>query len=238
MNDLAILATKLNLPLWELEVALKLPISNDIEVTTLSEAESMYRKTEQFGSNAKAVVKHHWRTLCEEALEQATTIEEIRRIHSIAPSDEVLRGKILLKHLHLADSIEEIWAIIGQSSNNIRVGFEADDKLKELTRRAFTSATTLSEARAAFRSAPRDRHMKIAALHCCLEFATTPAEAKRVCLDTNATCECRELALRHWLKLATTTEELLEVHVRCFDHVDIRNETLLKLLHLHEVVPA
>jgi hypothetical protein len=234
VSDLHTLATKLSLPLWELEVALGIPISNDLDITTIEEAEERYRILDRFDGHHKDIARHHWNRLCEEALEKATTVDDIRRLYARSPGDEVIRGKILLKRIDLADCHEEIQAILGQSSSNLKVKLAAYEKWKELTRQTIHNAQTITEALKAFQHAPPSPSMERAALAACLEFATTPQLAKLVCLATNATSEHREEALTHWLSLASSIGELLEVRQYCFDHRDIRVKTLQKLITLLE----
>lgn len=238
MPDLKKLSVLLSIPLWELEVAQGQPISNDITVTTIEEATTKYPEQEQFGSYNKAIALHHWRRLSNEALEEAATVDELRRLFAIAAPDEVTRGKILMKRLSLADTFEEVKAVIGLATHNIHVRHIAYDKWRDLTWQVIGSASNLTEAISAYQNSPPERVLQRAALEKCLEFVKTAEDVIRLCPETKETSECREIIFRHWLSLATTSSELIELREFCHSHVDIRNETLQKLISLHQTVAA
>lgn len=228
------LALALDIPFWQFEVALEQSISDDITVFGIEQATKLYRDTEGLDIRKKEIALFHWNRLCLEAAQKATTIEELRSIYSRSPNDEVTRGKILLRRIELTQSAEAIPAILGQTHCNIKVRYAAMEKWKDLTLAAITNTQTLTEAFAVYNAAPDFVIIKNAALMNCIQFIHTTADAKRICLKTNATSECREIALRHWLGLTRTEAELQEVYKHCYYHVDIRHETLLKIINLHE----
>jgi hypothetical protein len=233
VRHLSDIATTFDIPLWRLQAAAGEPISDDISITCIEEASALYRKADNMDVRSRELILYHWNRLTEEALEKATTTEELRRLYTLSPGDEVVRGKILLRRIEIADTVDEISAILGMAHGNIKVRYAAHEKWKDLTRASILETKTLTEALTVYRSAADSPRIKNAALMNCLQFVHTTAEAKKICLDTNATSECREIALRHWLGLASTVEELLDVHKHCFYHVDIRHETLAKCIELH-----
>ncbi len=87
MQDLHALSTKHNIPLWQLEIVFEEPMSDEVADGDIEKAATRYRKTEGLDTYKKATALHHWRRLCLKAAETATTVDELRRIYSLAPGD-------------------------------------------------------------------------------------------------------------------------------------------------------